>query len=318
MPVGQVDPIGQPTQSQYSFRELVGQLLQHNPDLGPQMAKSFINQSYRRILDSRNYYGTLVKGQVNVPNSYTTGTVLVTNGSKIITGTGMIWDASMVGYQFRVGFSTPIYSIVQVISPTQIELDLPWGAQTQTGTSYQIFNNLVSFGTNIKRLLAVVNQRQGYRMKLNMPQEVLNIYDTWRTTTGWTYMVANYAPDANGNPLFELYPAPTFQQSFPFLAYTQPPDMTQQNDYPCGAVRGDVILYGAIPQALMFRGKNNKYYDPQSAQEYKKMYEMELMKMQRNDNDLYQKDLIWEFESYPFTQYGSGWMQSHDIDSGFL
>lgn len=312
MPVGQVDPTGRPTSSQYSFRQLVGQLLQFNPDLNPQVAKSFINQSYRRIIDSRNFYGTLVKGQVNVPNAYTKGSVLVTHGSNVITGTGMNWFPEMVGWQFRVGFSTPIYSITQVVSPTQLEIDLTWGAQTQTGTSYQIFNNLVSFGTNIKRILACVNQRQGYKMKLNMPQEVLNIYDTWRTTTGWTFLVANYAPDSNGNPLFELYPAPTFQQSFPFLAYTQPLDMTQDNDYPAGAIRGDVILYGAIPQALTFRGKNNKYYDPQTAQVYQQMYDMERMKMERNDNDLYQKDLIWEFSSYPFTQYGADWAQSHD------
>src|SRR5271155_3431303 len=100
MPVGQVDPTGQPGTSQYSYRQLVGNLLQFAPDLPVQVAKSFISQSYRRIIDSRQFYGTLVKGQVNVPNSYTLGTVLVTNGSNTVTGTGMTWDATMVGYQF--------------------------------------------------------------------------------------------------------------------------------------------------------------------------------------------------------------------------
>lgn len=318
MPVGQVDPTTAPATSQYSFRALVGNLLQFNPDLNVQVAKAFISQSYRRIVDSRDYYGMLVKGQVNVPNAYTLGTCLVTYGSNTVTGVGMSWNASMVGYQFRVGFSTPIYTITQVVSPTQLKLDLVWGSMTQNGVSYQIFNNIVSFGSNIKRLLTVVNQRQGYRLKLNIPQEVINIYDTWRTTTGWTFLVANYAPGPDGTPLFELYPAPTFQQSFPFLAYIQPPDMVADTDYPVVSIRGDIILYGAIPQALTFRGKQNKYYDPQTAVYYQKMFDMELMKNQRNDNDLYQKDLIWEFANYPFTQYGADWMQSHDLDSNFL
>lgn len=315
MPVTQVVPNGRPATSQWNFRQLVGQLLQFNPDLNPQVAKSFINQTYRRIVDSRDYYGTLVKGQVTVPNAYTMGTVTVTQNSPIISGIGMNWTPQMVGWQFRVGFATPLFTIQAVTSATQIELDLPWGAATQANTSYQIFNNFVSFGTNIKRILSCVNQRQGYRLMLNIPQEVLNIYDTWRTTTGWTFLVANYSPDANGNPLFELYPAPTFQQSFPFLAYTQPIDLTADTDYPAASIRGDVILYGAIPQALTFRGKNNKYYDPQTAQVYQKMHDIELMKMQRNDNDLYQKDLIWEFDAFPFSQYGAGWLQSHDLDS---
>jgi hypothetical protein len=318
MPVGQVDPTTQPSTSQYSFRQLTGLVLQFAPDIPVQVAKAFVAQSYRRVIDSRNFYGTLIKGQVNVPNSYTLGTVLVTYGSNIVTAVGTQWNSTMVGYQFRVGFSTPIYTITQVISPTQLQLDLTWGSMTQTGVSYQIFNNQVSFGSNIKRLLAVVNQRQGYRLKLNVPQEVLNIYDTWRTTTGWTFLVANYAPAADGSPLFELYPAPTFQQSFPFLAYIQPPDLVNDDDYPVSAVRGDVILYGALPQALTFRGKNSKYYDPLTAASYQKMFDMEMNKMQRMDNDLYQKDLIWEFSAYPFTQYGADWAQSHDLDSNFL
>lgn len=315
MPVGQVTPVSQPATSQYSFRKLCGLLLQFNPDLPIQVCKEFISQSYRRIIDSRNFYGTLVKGQVNVPNSYTQGTVLVTYGSNVVTAVGTQWNSSMVGYQFRVGFSTPIYSITQVVSPTQLQLDLVWGAQTQTGVSYQIFNNLVSFGANVKRLLAVVNQRQGYRLMLNIPQEVLNIYDTWRTTTGWTTLVANYAPASNGTPLFELYPAPTFQQSFPFLAYIQPADMVNDTDYPVVSIRGDVILYGAIPQALTFRGKANKYYDPNTAMSYQKMFDLELMKGQRSDNDLYQNDLIWEFDKFPMGQWGASFWQQHDADT---
>jgi hypothetical protein len=302
----------QPPSTQLNFRQMTGELLEHNADLPVQMAKRFIQNSYRRIVDSRNFYGMLVKGQVNVPNATTIGTVAVFNGSNNVTGTGTAWANSLIGQQFRIGFSTPIYTIVNVLSATVLVLDLPWGGPTQASLGYQIFQSIVSFGGNIKRILAAVNQIQGYRLALNIPQEVLNIYDTWRTNMGWTTLVANYAPSPTGSPQFELYPPPTFQQSFPFLAYTQPPDLINDGDSPVVSIRSDVIMYGAIPQALLFRGKESKYYDPQTAQYYQKMYENELQKNKMNDNDLYQKDLIWEYANWPLTGFGASFWQSHE------
>jgi len=197
-------------------------------------------------------------------------------------------------------------------------LDLVWGGKTQTNVSYTILQNIVSLGANVKRVLAMVNQRQGYRLKLNIPQEALNIYDTWRATTGWTYILANYIPSADGQPQWELYPAPTFQQSFPFLVYIQPPDMVQDGDFPAAFIRSDVIMYGAIPHVLRFRGKNSRFYDPQTAMVYEAMFQSELQAMSRNDDNQYPKDLLYDFARYPFTQYGASYWQSHDADAGFL
>ena len=314
MTVVQVTGTQQPASVQLNFRQLTGELMLWNPDLPIQLAKRFLQNSYRRIIDSRNFYGTLVKGQVNVPNAYTTGTVSVVNGNPMVNGTGTAWTNSMIGEQFRIGFSTPIYTITNVLSPTQLTLDLPWGGPTQASLGYQIFQCFVSFGANIKRLLAVVNQIQGYRLALNIPQEVLNIYDTWRTNMGWTTLVANYAPSPTGQPQFELYPPPTFQQSFPFLAYVQPPDLIQDNDSPVVSIRSDVIMYGAIPQALLFRGKESKYYDPTTAQYHQKMFENELQKNKMNDNDLYQKDITWEYANTPgLSGFSASFWQSHEV-----
>jgi hypothetical protein len=295
---------------------MVGELLQWNPDLPVLMAQKFISNAYRRVIDYRLWYGMLVRGQLNVPNASTSGTVTVTNASPIVTGIGTAFAPSMVGYSFRVGFSTPIYRIASVQSATQLTLDLIWGGPTQGLVGYMIFQNYVSFGSNVKKLLAVVNQRQGYRMILHMPQEVLNRFDTWRTSTGWTYLVANYSSSpVDGSPQFELYPAPTFQQSFPFLSQVQPPDMVNDGDYPAAWIRTDVIMYSAIPHALLFRGKNSKYYDPGTAKTFEQMHQQELMKMARNDDNQYPKDLMWDFSRYPFSNFGADWQQTHDLDS---
>jgi hypothetical protein len=307
-------PLPPPNQL-YSFRQLVGRLLQYNPDLPVTVAQALIRESYRRIIDHRSWYGLMVKGSVMVPDAYTQGTVTVTTGSPTVTGNNTNWTPDMIGRQFRIGFQTPIYTIVDVPNATTLTLDLPWQGKNFSGVGYLIFKNIVSFGDRIRQLLAVVNQTQGYRLRLDIPQEVLNLYDTWRQTTGWTFLVASAPPDPCGTPQWELYPAPTVQQSFPFIAYIQPPDLVNDNDYPWTFIRGDVILYGALPQALTFRGpRENKYYDMQAAAYYQSLFQQELEKMAAVDDQLYPKDLMWDFARYPFTSLGATFWQSHDPD----
>jgi len=80
---------------------MLGELLQWNPDLPVQVAAKFINNSYRRVIDARLWYGMLIKGQVNVPNAYTVGNVTVTNGTGVVTGVGTAWTPAMIGLSFQ-------------------------------------------------------------------------------------------------------------------------------------------------------------------------------------------------------------------------
>ena len=285
----QIQLASAPTTGQYTFRQMVGQVLQSNPDAPPLLVEEWVRNAYRRIIDRRNWYGLMVKGQCVVPNVYTRGNVALTIGSQSVPGTGTAWTANMVGMQFRSGFMTPFSTITAVDTVGQvITLDLPWGGPTTGSAGYSIFQNIVSLGNNIKRVFQMVNQRQGYALLLNTPQDILNIYDTWRTYTGWTYMLANYAPSPTGAPQYELYPIPTFQQAFPFLAFIQPPDLSTDNSYPWSFIRGDLIVESAMADALMFRGKSNKYYDPTEARRRELRAEAELQKLELADNNLYQ------------------------------
>jgi hypothetical protein len=301
---------------------MIGEVQAWNSDMDPNHVGRIIQNCYRRTIDSRLWYGLLQKGQIFIPSVYSVGTVAVTTGQNSVIGTGTTWTSSMVGLQFRIGFTFPTYTITAVPSPTSLKLDLNWGGATYATASYQIYQSIVNLGTNVKKILAVINQTQGYRLILEMPQEVLNVSDAWRATTGWTYMLASYTPTSGnvpgvpaGIPQWELYPAPVSAQAFPFLAYTQPPDLKNDSDTPVLAIRSDVIVLGSIPDVLTWGGpKKNAYYDPRTAAMKKGEYNEECMKMKLMDNNLDQKDLIWEFDKYPLSPvFNSGqWAQSHD------
>jgi hypothetical protein len=305
-----------PPSTQLNFRKMIGEVCSWNPDLDPLAAGRMINNCYRKIIDNRMWYGLMVKGQVTVPNAYATGTCSVTTGSNEIPIVGAVLTTSMIGMQIRAGFSYPIYTITEVDTVSQVvTTDIAWGGPTLSGIGYQIFQNIVTPHPNLKLMLAMVNQSQGFRLKLHIPQEVINIYDTWRTTTGWTYFLADAYPSPQGTPQFELYPIPTYQQAFPYLAYVQPPDMVNDNDTPVTFIRSDVIVLGAISDALVYRGKNSKYYDPQTSLYKKKEWAAEMENMSRTDDSLALRNLVWEFDKFPQSRFGAQWLQSHDLDS---
>lgn len=308
----------QPPTTQLNLRQMMGEVQLWNPDAPVWLVRRWIANNYRALVDHKNWSGMLVRGQVTVPTAYAVGNVSVTTGSNVVTGNGTAWDITMVGRQFRVGFTTPISTITQVNPVAQtLLLDTPWGGVSLTGAGYQIFQNLVSFGPRIKNLFTVVNQAQGFRLQLHVPQEVLNINDTWRTSTGWTFAVSDREASPLGEQQYELYPIPTFQQAFPFLASIQPPDLVNDGDYPAPYIRADIIVTMSIADALIYHGKQSKWYDPGQSQALRAKAQYELEKCARQDNDWIQKDLRWEFERYPAFQMGAAFWQSHSNDMEF-
>lgn len=308
---GQVSATTQPYSIQSTFRQMIGEVMQWNPNAPAPMVKTWLNNAYRRVIDARNWYGLMVRGQVVVPQVYTTGSITTVNGSAVVTGSGTVWDQTFVGRQLRAGFSTGWKNIQSVQSATQLTLDLPWGDQSLPAAGYQIVKTWVSLGPNIKMILEMLNQRQGYRLFTNWPQAVINQFDTWRTTTGWTFAVVPKEPTADGQPQFELYPSATFQQSFPFLAYRQPPNLINDGDFPFAFIRSDIIVLPAIKDALLFKGKGEKYYDPQTAASKESEFKAELEKLKMTDDGLYPKDFMWDVTRAPFSQMGAEWYQSH-------
>ena len=79
---------------------------------------------------------------------YKTGTVSVTNGSAVITGTGtQFLSNAIAGNGFKVASDTVVYQIASVVSDTEITLSAPYAGPTQSNMGYQITRDYtVNFG----------------------------------------------------------------------------------------------------------------------------------------------------------------------------
>jgi len=282
--------------AQSTFAQMAGEIQRWNPEVDNLLARRWLNNVYRRIVDSRNWYGMLLRGQLTVPAIYTTGTVAVTVGYNTVTGTGTAWDASFIGRQFRSGYTqSPIATITNVADATHLTLEAVWGGTSYTSTGYQIFQSIVNFGAKVKLLTQMINLRQNRPMEVNVPQAYLDARDPWRSRIGWAEVAACYPASVDGITQWELWPIPVSQQTFPYRAYVQPPDLSANSDVPYPFIRSDILVYGAIPFALLHGGLKSKYYDPVTAKMFMGMFAAEMMKLELKDNDYFQKDGQWDW-----------------------
>ena len=97
----------------------------------------------------------------------------------------------MVGSQFRIGTATPIYTITQYDSATQIELQFPWGGTTQT-TGYRIYLCYLTPPSDFHAFISVWDPNFNWQLRLNIQQEEINSWDAQRANTGQAYLLASY------------------------------------------------------------------------------------------------------------------------------
>lgn len=301
---------------QLSFRQMINEVCQWNPNVDPMIAARWLNNYYREVLQRRNWYALKVSGNINVPQTINTGTATATNGSNIIQGSnGTTWTRDLIGLQFRMGFTYPYQTIYDVdVVHQRLTVDSQFGGNTITG-GYNIVEAYVNMGANAVRILLARNAQQGWPMTVDVPQQVLNAKDTWRISLGWSLVMSPKPPTPNGVFLMEIWPTPYSQQVFPYEGYIQPPDMVLDSDSPASFVRADVLVTRAIADAKIFGGRGDKYYDPTVAAAKIKQYNEAVEHMENADNNLDNQDVTWDYENDPTIGFAEGsiYGQSHDI-----
>ena len=285
-----------------NFGQMLRQVTNWNPNVDSEVAGRMINDRYRQFIDRRTWYGLKCRGVANVPNIQTTGTCTVTYGSNIVQGIGTAWTPqALVGLQFRQTFTQPYQTITAVNQGAQtLTLDTPYPGPTATGAFYIVMAYL-SFGSNVKKLLFASNQLFGWPLEIDVKQEVLNARDQWRTAMGWATTMATLPPTPDGQFQVEVWPTPYAAQTFPFEAYLQPSNLVLDSDSVVAWIRPDVIVTGAIADALMYQPKKNSFYDPAtalavSARKEAQFYK-DLAEAENADELLEQQAVTWDYSS---------------------
>lgn len=309
-------PFTQSFSTQLNYGKMLRELTNWNSNLDTEVAGRMINNRYRQIIDRRSWYGLKVRGNAFTPNVVNNGTCTTVQESATVQGIGTTWTPALIGLQFRQSFTQPFQTIVAVNQGLQqLTLDTPFPGTSAT-SAYYIAQAYMTFGGNIKRFKWATNQLFGWPIKVNVPVEVINAQDTWRMSYGWATTFATRPPTPDGQYQVEIWPTPYPAQIFPFEAYTQPPNLEDDSDTPVAWISSDFIVTGAISDALLWRPKQNKWYDPQTAVTIaatkSKEWEERIVVAENADEGLEQQAVTWDYDAQN-TAVSDFYAQTHDV-----
>lgn len=293
-------PYSQSFSTQLNFGSMLREVMNWNSNVDSEVAGRMINNRYRQIIDRRTWYGTKVRGVANVPNVISTGTATFTYNSSTVVGQGTNWTPALIGLQMRQTFTQPYQTIIAVNPTAQtITLDTPYPGPTFGPAAYYVLEVYLTFGGNIKKLLWASNSLFGWGLKLDWKVQDLEVEDQWRSSMGWATRMVTRPPTPDGQFQVEVWPSPYAAQTFPFEAYTQPPNLVLDSDTPVAWVRSDVLVTGAIADALLYRPKQNQFYDAATAVNIATIksgqFAHDLQEAEAADECLEQQAVSWDY-----------------------
>lgn len=301
-------------------------VLERCPLAGSFLAQEWIQWSFRKIGETRRWSWLVKQGQFLVNNVYSTGTVAANFNDATITGTGTAWDGSMVGRQFRIGTSYPIYTIALVDDVNQIiTLDQPWGGDAVTAGTYLIYNAYFVVPDDFHSFISMWDPAFNWQLWTNITQAELNMWDSQRASSGtaWVASFRDYNPltaiSTPGLPRYELWPPQFSQKVYPFLYEARPVDLNNYGAALPRYIRGDVLVEGALWQAALWPGPSkdqpSPYFNINLAMVHQKNFERMVYELERQDDEI-SDDLIsyGTYTSMPFAAIPLGdskFLQNH-------
>lgn len=164
------------------------------PSLPIPLAQNYIKYRFRDIRYRKLWSWRVGQNQFLTNQVVKAGTVAVVRGSNVVTGTATGWTSEIVGRQFRVGTVAPIYTVAQLNSATELELNLEYGGLTASGVGYQILNAYITpTPTDFQDFLSVKDTAMNWRLRTHVPQVYLDSIDAQRSNTGTPYCLADLA-----------------------------------------------------------------------------------------------------------------------------
>lgn len=308
-----------------TFDGLYKGLLLRCPAASLFLARQWIDYAYRQIWDIRRWSWMVGRGQFLFAQVVNTGLVNVTRGALDVQGIGTAFTSDLVNRQFRIGLTSPIYTIAAEDDTAQtITLDQPWGGPTTSSINYQIYNAYVTPSTDFQSFISVWDPQFNWELALYVTQEELNAWDAQRSNNGNAYCIASYKYDEGVNnpplPMFEAWPHIQQEYCLPYLFIKRPQDLSEPGAALPRYIRGDVLLEMALAQAARWPGTNtmqNSYFNLALARDHDARAQKMIFDLERQDDELFESDLLVQsVSSMPIATFPLGdsrWLQSHGI-----
>jgi hypothetical protein len=189
-----------------------------------------------------------------------------------------------------------VYTVQAVLTPTLLQIDMPYGNVAQAGLSYQIVKAYVQVSPTCRRLLYAWDAIAGQPVGVGKTVDWLNMADPQRTSSQQPQELVSTFPAPGGIMQFECWPyqqtpygiAVVYQDGWPTLKY--------DTDLSPPFINPEVFISSACADALRTKviprvGQQDPYFDINGSDRHKQDYKDELDKALQSDEGRYLKGL---------------------------
>lgn len=227
-----------------------------------------------------------------------------------------IWSSSLAGRQLRQSNQAPIFTVLAVLSQTQMIIDVAWGGAAISNGSYELLKMYTSVATDIKEFLSVTDTARNRNIKFHGSLADANRRDPARQTGGPPVELIDMRPNYCGNMQYEIYPPQRDQCQLDVMYFSQWKQMVSPSDRPPHFINPDCFTKYAIAQALRTKtildpSKPDPYYDLQASDRYLSEAGQALAMAINADAQKAQLALTYQGND---DHRGADYWQSHDPD----
>jgi hypothetical protein len=219
------------------------------PDVDPNLARLWVRDAARRTMEAYSWSWLHKRAHLVVPAAVTNvssgATVTVTQDSDEIVFSSAIATEAMVGSQFRLSDSLPIYEIVGYTSTTKLKIFPAWDTTTASAQGFTIFKNKFALPADCVELLSAISPTYRRKIWIGVPQEVLDENDAQRTrATGAPSVLSpcEYSPVSYGSFSSAILAIGTGPKPVASGTYTGQDDATFTIQVTTGGVGGTAVF----------------------------------------------------------------------------
>jgi hypothetical protein len=307
-----------------TFSDIWRQVKAHCPLAPALLAQQWTKQAYLDLCRRRPWSWLLGQTQFII-NDATSGTCNVTRGSATVSGGTLTYPASDVDRQFRVGTSSPVYTIISVNPGVSYTLDQVYANASATGTGAVVLDAYMICPADFQRFISVLDTVNNWQLHCWLSADELNAWDAQRSSTGtpWALAAARLKTQGTasliGRAQYELWPYATAARSYP-VYYAKSAVALADDDPFLGVLssRGDIILAGALAYAAEWPGtvdQKNLYYNAGLSASKKSQFDDATNRLEVQDEEMYGTwlETISHMRNWPFAPLDSKFIQSHDF-----
>jgi hypothetical protein len=286
-----------------------------------------VKQAYNETCRRRPWSWLRAEAELIV-NAATSGTCNVTRGSATISGGTLTYPASDVDRQFRVGSSSPVYTIIAVTVGVSYTLDRVYGAATALATGATVLDAYMTMPADFQRFIAVLDTVNNWQLHIWMTDDELNTWDPQRSATGTPWALASRRLKTQGTASligraqYELWPYTLVDKNYPYFYARQPEALSDDTAF-LGVLstRGDLLLSLALSYAAEWPGtvdQRNLYYNAGLSASKRSQFNDDCDRLEVQDEEMYGTWLesVQLASRWPYAPFDSRFGQSHDVSFG--